>query len=243
MSDLSLFFSLFAYAAAKNAGVQGRDFHEVDRHWRVDPKSSPWVGWKTMAAAGSLGESMAVLVDGSTLITKARSRASGHFLTSGADVWLTCDDDVFADSEVLERLLAACRQTRGVVAVPCPVRDGSRLNVGLPPGRPTAPPGLAAATHVGMGLVAMHIDAIVAASADVPKVTVGGTYPAVFREHVTTEGVWVGEDWSFSELCTAAGVPLYVLLDAPCHHAGRRAQLTSDLAVLVDPLTATTVGQ
>jgi hypothetical protein len=243
VSDLTLFFSLFAYAAAKNAGLQGRAFGDVDRAWRIDPRSSPWDGWRTMAAAASLGEPMAVLVDGSTLITKARSRAAGHFLGSGADVWLTCDDDVYADSEVLSRLVASCRQTRGVVSAPCAVRDGTRLNVGLSARVPGTPSGLAPATHTGMGLVAMHADAILAASAGAPQVVKGGPpFPALFLERVH-ESAWIGEDWSFSMLCTDAGVPLHVLLNAPTRHAGRRAQLSSDLAVLVDPDTATTIGQ
>jgi hypothetical protein len=242
-----LFVSLFAYAAAKNAGLQGRDFREVDRHWQEHPDSSPWACYRTLAAARTL-EELNVMTSGHTLITKARSVAAGLFLASNADVWLTCDDDVYADSDVLERLLSVVRETRGIASVPCALRSGVAINVTLPLLAPVRALGKRAhvvqALRSGLGLVAMHKDAIRAMAGAVPHVTVGGDYPALFLEHVSSEGAWVGEDIAFTSLASELGVAMHALLDAPCNHAGRWAQLTRDLEVLVgDTDTAGRIGQ
>src|SRR5208283_3456032 len=111
----TLFVSLFAYAAAKHAETVKRSWPEWVAFWRANPASSPWLGFRSLAEATARGEETQDYVSGAVLVTKARSKAAGLFLSSGADVWLTLDDDVFVDGGIIHRLLTACRETRAIV--------------------------------------------------------------------------------------------------------------------------------
>jgi hypothetical protein len=229
----TLFVTLFAYAAQKYAETTGAPWKDVETRYRMNPDMSPWVGFRTLDRAARLdGERVLGLVDGSTLVTKARSRAAGLFLTSHADVWLTIDDDVYADKDVLARLVAAARETRGVVSAPCALRSGAHMNFGLISTKPPAGD-LALASRTGLGLVAMHREAIDKVSEASASVTENGRrYPALFLERVVNHE-WVGEDYAFSDRCREAGIDLWLLTEAVTIHAGRRAKLGSDLCVYV----------
>jgi len=218
-----LFVSLFAYAFAKTGGDVRAELERA--------ADSEWLGFRTLAELAHV-EPARLKVDGSTLIAKARSKAAGGFLEAeDCDVWVTVDDDVFASVEVLRELVAAARRTRGVVAAPCVLRDGSGLNLGIRPGA-IVDGNLAPATRVGTGLVAMHRAAIAGAAQCVPWVRRPSRFPALFLERVH-DGEWIQEDMAFSDVCRLAQVPLLALLDAPTNHAGRHGKLGLDLQVFV----------
>jgi len=209
--------------------------------WRQRPELCPWQGLHTIASARTL-DRLVEYVGAGALITKGRSRAAGYFLQSDADVWLTVDEDVRAELATLERLIARARETRGIVSAPCVLRSDrsegpqpAKLNVGLAPGLGRLGEDLAELVRTGMGLVAIHRQAILDVAARAPLVHAEGgapEYPALFLEEVR-DGVWIGEDFAFSDRALAAGVPMHALLDAPTVHARVRGMLRRDLSVVV----------
>ena len=229
-----VFFSTYPYAACKLAGADvwpARLAHEL-----AHLASSQWPCWHTFDAWLHVGGAE-LYVDGSTYITRARSVAAGKFLASDKDVWLTCDDDIYADAEVLRRVVAACRSTRAGIALPYLNRDGKSMTfrrVAGPTqwvavaGGDTVP--VRVVDRVGFGCVALHRDYVVALAKDAPHFSEvdrpGGVRncPALFLEGVD-EGSWVGEDYFFSARAERAGTPLRVLLNAPCTHQGMTAML------------------
>jgi hypothetical protein len=234
-----LFATTFLYALAKVAGPKWPEIQaEIVRSPLRPPVSCD--GLETIREMGALGEPVTLWIDGCTLIGKARSRASGEFLRrADCDVWVTVDDDVYAHGDVLRTLVAAARETRGVVAVPYIHRDGHALAfaVGkLDEARVQVTAAAAlyrAEDGVGLGLTAIHRDAIIRVAREVPQATAETPpFPALFLEDVD-EGRWIGEDYAFARLCHACGVPVDLLLDAACCHAGRWSRLTSDLRLYV----------
>jgi hypothetical protein len=215
----------------------------------ADPDESMWPGFRTLGQARRVSE-LRAYVDGSTYITRARCVAAGHFLRKGSeDVWLTCDDDVYADADVVAKLVNAARATRGLIALPYLNRDGGSMTFRHVRGPTTwvrgsegpeaiAQDGIALRTvdRVGMGLVAMH-RAFVSAL-DLGALHFEDDYPAIFLEGVQDvgpdgTGVWTGEDYWLCGLAERAGLPMHVLLDAPGEHAGRRAKLDLQGNILV----------
>jgi hypothetical protein len=228
----SVFVSTFTYALAKLSGERWADV--LARELR-DPDASDWPCFRTIGQARRLVDECVLMVNGSTLITKARSRAAGAFLLSSADVWLSFDDDVYADVDVLRRLIVAARATRGLVGAPCMRRDGAGVNY-----RDGAGPvfyadegiQLHAVETVGFGLVALHRQVVDQLAKRVPWI--GAQFPALFLERIV-DGAWVGEDYAFCEQCQAVDAPVHVLCDAPVQHAGRWCRLTAALDLEVPP--------
>jgi hypothetical protein len=232
-----VFLSLFAYAYAKISGVSWPD---VLRAELEHPDKSKWPGFRTVGQASRIGVQDAY-VDGSTLITKARSRAAGKFLDSHADVWLTVDDDVFAEAEVLGRLVVAARATRGLVAAPCVLRDGRSVNVQVSRMSTTDTvvvaglPLLTLYGSVGFGLVAVHRAAVAALASNalwVGRDDGRRDYPALFLERVRG-GQWVSDDVGFCLACQQHDVPMHLLLDAATEHAGMGCLMTRELELRV----------
>jgi hypothetical protein len=238
-----LFVSVFCYALCKRAS----DPRAAVAAELADPKGSAWPGFRTLAQAQRIAPCV-TKADGSTLITKARSRTAGHFLRAfadhGTDVWITCDDDVYADAETIGALVEVARATRGIVAAPCTARGWARMNVELEDPcavSETAGAWIARARRVGFGLVALHVEAIrrTCDRSDLVRwVTQDGEqYPALFLEEVRL-GYWIGEDYAACDRARAAGVDVFALLGHGTEHAGCRAMLSRDLQILLDPETA-----
>lgn len=148
-------------------------------------------------------------VDGeSVCIGKSRSRSLAAALDSGADVWVTVDDDVFAAGETLRWLVDAVTRDESphVCLTPYPLRnDPSRAGVEwssvyleerLPRhGR------VRRARWGAFGLVAMNRAAMQVAADSAPSFRDqdGRVKPGAFLELVTSDGRWLGEDASFFE--------------------------------------------
>jgi len=242
-----LFATTFMYSQCKLTGPTAWPTWLKLALARLD--ASVWPGLRTLGQLSRVCE-YDLHVDGSTYITRARSVASGHFLRSAHDVWLTVDDDVYVQEDVLRRVILACRATRGGIALPYMNRDGHSMTFRKVSG-PTSmfacgPVGasvllpLRVVDRVGFGCVALHRDLVELLAADAPKfrekALVGEVdCPALFLEGAE-DGEWVGEDFYFSALAERAGRPLRVLLNAPCEHAGIAAMLDSDGQIRVrDP--------
>ncbi|MDE3097024.1 MAG: hypothetical protein KGK07_13630 [Chloroflexota bacterium] len=232
----AVFATTFLYAACK---VVGNDaWPDYLKNDLAHPADSVWPAVRTLAYELSSVCDAELVTDASTYIDRARCVMAGRFLASSLDVWITCDDDVYADAEVLRTLIRVCRATRGGVAVPYMNRDGRSMTFRRVKG-PTewlelgeamrrAP--VRVVDRVGFGLVALHRE-LVEALAFAPSTK-------WFREsersrlrcpHLFVNGVedetFIGEDYSFSKLAEEACRPLRVLLEAPAEHAGILAML------------------
>lgn len=231
-----VFATTFLYAACK---VVGPDlWSDYLKAQLAKPAESVWPAIRTLGVELAAVCDAQLVTDASTYIDRARCVAAGRFLASGLDVWLTCDDDIFAEEDVLRKLILACRTTRSGVAVPYMNRDGKSMTFRRVTG-PTQWLSVSAdltvpvrqVDRVGFGLVALHRDlveilareAVWFRESDASRVTC----PHLFVNDVE-EGSWTGEDYAFSRRCERAGRPLRVLLEAPCEHAGILAMLDYD---------------
>jgi len=228
-----LFVSSFLYAACKLAGDQWDRAREAELR---NPDASMWPGVRTIGQLRRLlGEPAQVYVDGSTLITKGRSRAAGFFLRSDADVWVTVDDDVFASIDVLAQLIAVARHTRSMVAAPAILRSGKAFNFhrAFAPILRVADCAYAGVDEIGLGLAAIHRDFVEVLAKDAPKVGTGASeFPALFLETVD-DGTWIGEDVFFCRAAGRAGLPVHLLCNAPVEHFGRTAKVDEQLRIFV----------
>ena len=237
-----VFASIFPYTACKMHGLDKWN-REVRPYELAHLKESDWPGFRTLGNLEHVVRGFEAWVDGSTYITRARSVATGHFLRSGHDVWLTVDDDVEADAHVLRQLIEGVRSTRHGIATAYVNRDGGSMTFRRVFGETRWLPcdvraAVRSVDRVGFGLVVLHRDLVERLAADAPYFSEvdrpnGITdCPALFLEGVQ-EGSWVGEDYYFSALCERAGRPLDLLLDAPVSHAGRLAMLDLEGAIHV----------
>ena len=219
----SLFVSVFAYALHKVGGPEalGREIEAGE--------SARWPGFRTLARARTL-EDVALHVDGSTLITKARCRAAGAFLASPCDVWLTVDDDADAPAWVLEKAAQLVRLSQGVVLVAMPLRGKDTLNVtrsspilhaGMhTPDGERHPYEYGTATEGGLALAAIHRSALATVAKASQAFREGEREcPAVFCEYVHA-GHWIGEDVAFCRTATGCKVPLAYLYTSEVRHVG-----------------------
>jgi hypothetical protein len=194
-----VFCSLFAYAAYKKAGFDLTA--ELGKG-----TASEWPGFRTLAHLRALTD-VALQVDGSTLIAKARSRQSAIFLQTGLPVWVSIDDDVYAGPDALAKLLEQA-EMKPIVMAPYLPRTGGEL------------------PHFGgFGLVACRRDAIQTMVGHHPELLFAdkesGLQPCGLFLETIREGTWVGEDWAFCERAQAAGIEPQNLFGAEVEHAGR----------------------
>lgn len=255
----AMFFSTFAYAACKSVGAD---------LWPSTLKGileAPDTGPSVLGVAGfaflTLSEARHVApcvvhVAANSYIARARCVAAAYFLRGPGqtcDVWLSCDDDTFADEATLRRLVTACRATRGLVALPTGSRDGRCMNYRRVFGptewwelrpdetsmvteseREGALP-LRRVDRVGQGLVAMH-------RAFIETLDRGCPSELRFRDRIAPDahdcpglflsgpqgGDWVGEDYWLCALGERAGLPTHVLLEATVQHEAIVTKLDLD---------------
>lgn len=234
-----LFVSTATYALGKQIGFE-RASAEFQRQLE-QPTANSLQCVRVIARLREL-EPVAVWHDASaTSIGKSRSRAFFEFLRSGADVWITVDDDVDADTQTLHWLLSAVRSsTPRVCLAPCLTRGSNVVNVALPRVRQPADsrelPGGGRTMRVlagGFGLVAIS---------RLAAQTMADFFPhlgfldddqqlklAVFQEMLAREPeghhTWCGEDVSFCRRAQLAGVQTECLLTGYTVHDGQALKL------------------
>lgn len=231
-----LFVSCYPYALIKGARVLGKlapedgatAEAELIASEELRREASDWPCYRTVAQVEKV-EACVLVSDASGGLPQCRSRMSGRFLYDSVhDVWLTIDDDLYAEAPVIERMVKLARGNRtAVFTAPYLLRDGRTQSVGgvLPQ---HAELQLVGAT--GMGLVAMHRDALTKVAPFAPPCVddKGNRYRGFFYELIDEWNGWLGEDMSFSRRCREAGVPLVALTDAPTCHAGRWSYMNPD---------------
>lgn len=244
-----VFATTFLYAACKIVGPDAWPVYLRDQ--LANLAESQWPALRTLGELSHVCPAQLV-TDASTYIDRARCVAAGRFLASKEDVWLTVDDDIFADEEVLRRLILTCRATGGGVALPYMNRDGRSMTfrrvsgptVWLDVGNEVLVP-IRTVDRVGFGCVALHRELVTRLARQVVHFRESDHSPLpcphLFVNDVDA-GTWTGEDYAFSKRCEASGSPIHVLLDAPCEHAGLSAMLDVEGRICVaDPDRAATL--
>ena len=183
--------------------------------------------------------------DGGTLITKGRSTAAAEFLRSEADVWVSFDDDVFASAPTLRALLAATRETRGLVACPALFRAADTVNYRIGEFRQENVRTLQSQTGGGeqvklypvaciaFSCVCMHREIVQKVAGSCEWVADHGRrIPFLFSER-PHRGTWLGEDFGFClDVTTQTEARCWALLEHPITHAGVACMLDSEGQVM-----------
>ena len=238
MTPPPLFFSTFMYSPCKMVGAD--TWPGVLAYWLEHLDEAPWHALRTLGQVRRVAPAI-VHVDAGTYIDRCRCVAAGQFLyRSGrdCDVWVTCDDDVYADERVVRQLVDVARETKGLCALPYLNRDGKSMTFRRAWG-PTEHIAGAPVWHVdrvGQGLVAMHRE-FVDRLALVSDEFIDGEdrYPHIFRNGVEDKS-FIGEDFWLCKLAEAAGLAMHVLLEAPSLHMNLEAKLDSSGRICVkDP--------
>lgn len=175
----------------------------------------------------------------STSLPKARSRAAHEALSSAADFWLMCDDDVECDTDTLGRMFViAGTAVPAAVVLPCVLRgtaaDRSEVNVQLTKGSiPISIGGFAAQTidRGGTGMMLLNRAALERVSdhyrSELAWRDDDGVSKIALFQPILSGGEWLGEDFSFCDRLLAAGVGLWAVLDGVSLHAGEGLRLAS----------------
>jgi hypothetical protein len=243
-----LYVTTFMYSACKVVGTLQWPAYQRAQLASLDAlDAAEWPAFRAIGQAARL-EALTVMVDAGTYITRARSRAAGLFLDSGCDVWLSFDDDNYADAAVLRQLVKVVRATGGMCSAPYANRDRKTMTFERVRGPTAFVDGAPVrdVNRIGLGMTAIHRNAVrtLARGAtpwrDIRTPTARDPnvlceLPALFLESIV-DGMWTGEDYSFCDRVAAAELPNHALLDAPCFHAGTWAKLDLDGRILVlDP--------
>lgn len=245
MTTPSLFISTYPYALIKTAralGVlsgedSGAELRLIEAEFAKGVESH-WPCVRTVEECKYV-EPALLLKDASGALDECRSRAAGKFLCApSCDVWLQVDDDIFATRDVIAKAIEIARATKSIASVPYLLRDGRTSSVGgLTFGSDRLD---VQAAWTGMGLVAMHRDAVdaIGRRGPIAETDKGEIYPALFLRYIDDRRHWLGEDIAFSKRAEAAGMPIHVLADTPICHAGRWSRLNPDGSFSVDRATA-----
>ena len=226
-----IFVTTSVYALAKRVGLEAADREFAKQ---VENPGGTSLGCARVIARLRKLDDLGLRVDlGVGTAAKMRSRMADYAWRSGAEVWLSIDDDVDATKETLEHALAVVRHTRGVVTVPYLLRRPSGDEVASCDLVEPVLVRVVAGAHVarsqvgGFGLVLTHREALERVRRDggAPTFTDldddGSSRPALFAELVGKGGRWYGEDWSFFLRLAGAGVQVDALLDGVTNHDGR----------------------
>lgn len=253
-----LFYSTFLYTFARTYGARWHD--ELRRQLTLGLESDI-EAVRTLTSLALLREEVASAFGAPMRLAAGRSDMAGRFLTTKADVWVSCDDDAQADSLALRQLVEACRSTRGIVSAPClqrgdperpPTKDSpGLLNIRFWPPLLEGAAGIGVETHdgfalcpiysTGFGLVAVHREAVERMRAAHPDLDTydeetGRLIPALFFERLTGEGVlrrWQGEDMAFCARARDLTIAMHALVGVDVTHAKRRLRLEQDAEGLV----------
>ena len=178
----------------------------------------------------------ALSVDAASVrIAVSRSRAFHAALESKADVWLSIDDDVEADTRTLDALIGAVGNNVDprICFAPYWQRGAERITAQLAPA-PLARVTLSGAVTLpavagGFGLVAVNraaLDAVAEyCAADLRYVDADHVSRIAAFQESLVDGRWLGEDVSFFRRAAAAGVRIEALATGAVAHDGRVLRL------------------
>jgi len=226
--------SVSFYALAKQHGAEGARKLVLDQLNATDAESLPAI--RTVAMLRELQDCRMWPDFGGAAVGKMRSRAAHAAWTSGADTWVSCDDDVEATGETVRALVEAVSGDDPAVCIaPCLLREADVVNVGVEldaaiPVRMLPSGGQAVAClGGGFGLVAVNraaLERIREAQKHLAFVDDDGEEKlALFVEEIA-DGRWWGEDLSFFKRMPP-GVRVECLIQGATAHEGQILDLSS----------------
>lgn len=226
-----LFVSIFAYVLGKETDdAAGEVKQEIARG-----EQASWPGFRTLARVREQVGPLQLLVNHSSLIAKARSMALGAFLDSGADRWLSIDDDIDACYADLCTMLLAPTSEYDVLIAPCALRGGEAPSLNFVLHHDGEPPGgrvrvLSSGARVfpivygGMAISMVTRKAAEEIHKRYPDLTfydhlTGHRGVAAFLETVESTR-WYGEDFAFCRRARECGLRIDALAETTITHAG-----------------------
>ena len=228
---MKLFVSTMIYALGKQLGLEQAvaEFHAQ----LAAPNRESLPAVRAIARLRN-SHDFALSVDANSVrIAVSRSRAFYAARESGADVWLSIDDDIEAETSALRALLEAVDDPEPRICfAPYWQRGADRIAVQLSP-VPLARPLKSGAVTLrafagGFGLVAVNRAALEAIAFDCEElayVDVDGVERLAVFQEVLSERRWLGEDVSFFQRAAAAGVRIEALASGVVAHDGRVLKL------------------
>jgi hypothetical protein len=205
----TVFVTMSAYALGRKLGLEGA-MAELNR--QIDEPSDRCLpGIRTIARLRTLCDVALRLDTGGSVLGKVRSRHFCAALESGADLWISVDDDVEATIGTLANMLQAVwGLVPRIVIAPCIIRGVEsgpvqHVNVDLPrivTTERTMPGGarLRPCKGGGFGLVALNRFALIEIAQRHPELEYrdddGAQRLGVFHDELVN-GQWFNEDLSF----------------------------------------------
>lgn len=221
------------YALGKELGFEAA---EAEFHRQMaEPTNESLACVRTIHRLRSLDVVGLRLDCNSVSIGQARSRAFHDAVESDAEVWVSVDDDVEADTVTLKHLLEAVRGGEPSICIaPYTLREREAVvSVALEPeGKPRLldTGGIVwPARGGGLGLCAVSRSALLrlslAYASSLGFVDLDGVHRLAMFHELLEGAVWHGEDISFCERARAAGVRVEALGTGHVKHAGQTLQL------------------
>jgi hypothetical protein len=121
-----LFVSTMLYAASKKLGYQGAARELMRQVQNADVKNDEEPGMPVshiIRHCSDLEECQVHVTAGATILGLARSLAAADFLDSGADVWLSADDDMRVSRDAIAALVSQARAEPCLVLTPYLMRE------------------------------------------------------------------------------------------------------------------------
>lgn len=238
-----IFVSVMTYALGKELGLTEAvaEFHAQVK----EPSSDSLPAARVVARMARLEEIGLYIDPAATCIGKGRSRAFHAARESPADIWISVDDDMDADTRTLELLVESVRayaEVPRVVFAPYWLREQEKVSAALeqyPIARPVNGGGeTLSAVAGGFGLVAvnraamqrLHVEHTPALCyQDDDGVERLALFHDIFHGKLSAVGAdrgrWYGEDTSFYKRCRGVGVRVEALATGHTMHCGRTLRL------------------
>lgn len=244
-----IYVTVSTYALGRALGLEAAaaEFNKQVVEPTTDSLPAARTVYKLAQLAFEAKEAIGLRVDsGATCIGKARSRAFYAALDSGAEVWVTVDDDVEATAPTLKAMLEAVepRDEPAICIVPCLLRRNEEaqptVNVDLPRVAverelPRTRAKVRRCFSGGFGLVAMNRSAMHAVAVEGERGLLnfvdddGVKKLALFLDMLSIDGEqrtrWIGEDLSFFRRVPPS-VRVEALVDGYTSHAGYALNLS-----------------
>lgn len=226
-----IFVSCLTYELGKRLGIEGaaREFQRQCEQ----PRKGDLAAARMVLRMRQLG-AVGVFNSYGTCLPKLRSRCASEALSSGAEFWVLCDDDVECDSQTLTRLIKLAA-TGCVAVLPCLVRGDDdelqhKVNVVLR-GDAHMLEGYDSSwwRHValgGCGLMVVPRSVLLALDEryrdELPWLDDDGKQRvALFEMLREPDGCWWGEDFSFCRRVERAGIPIKAPVTGTSSHDGQ----------------------
>ena len=229
---MKVFISTLTYALTRQLTAIGaaREFSAQ----LLSPNSQSLPVARAIARLRTLADCQVMHDLGSAHLGKARSRQYHDALQSGADVWVSCDDDCEATTDTMRAMLSGVAGDEPAIClVPMLIRateNAPRVNIAWDGmiERLEAGASYVKAKAGGFGLVAINRAALLRVAAANPLMYYRDDDQiernALFADQFTKNGGWLGEDLAFFSR-VPSDVRVEALVKGVSYHAGNALPL------------------